>query len=104
MSSIPIGSWHIECVLINEETVMNYDSIRGLEIKKDEWVIQPSGQRFRIRQSAGKTAVLESNGDVYFADYEVDGSSLTVKMSRQNMKETITVEAVAITADVFSSI
>jgi len=103
MSSIPIGSWHIECVLINEETVMNYESVRGLEILKDEWVIQPSGQRFRIRQSAGNTAVLESNGKVFFADFEVDGSSLYLKMSRKNVKERIAIEAVAITADVYSS-
>ena len=103
MSSIPTGNWQIECILINDETVMNYESIRGLEILKDEWVIQPSGQRFRIRQSAGNTAVLESNGQVYFADFEVDGCSLKLKMSRQNVKETIGIDAVAITADIYSS-
>lgn len=101
MSSIPHGDWAIECVLINEETVLNSDGVRALEIHKDEWVIQPNGQRFRVRQTAKKSAVLESEGHVYFADYEVQGSNLMLKLSKENVRETLTIEAVAITADVF---
>ena len=101
MSTIPQGNWAIECVLINEETVMNSDTVRGLKILKDEWVIQPVGQRFRIRQSSGKTVVLESEGEVYFADFEVNGCNLKLNLSRQNVKETLMIEATAINADVY---
>lgn len=101
MNSIPTGKWAIESVLINEETVMNYDSVRSLHIQKDEWVLQPVGQRFRVRQSSGNSAILESQGDVYYAEYEVSGSDLLLRLSREKVKETLTIEAIAITADVF---
>ena len=68
MSSIPKGDWAIESVFINEDTVLNCDTIRGLEILADEWVIRPVGQRFRIRQAGSDSAVLESDGEAYYAD------------------------------------
>ena len=103
MNSIPKGNWHIECVIVNGTTVMNNEGIRGLEIFDDQWVIQPSNQQFEIRQATADSAVLESNGEVYYADFKVSGSRLSIKMSRPNIKETVTMEAVAITADVYSS-
>ncbi|MDG1874068.1 MAG: hypothetical protein P8J27_09155 [Mariniblastus sp.] len=101
MSSIPVGNWDIECVLVNQTTVMNNDGIRALEILEDEWVIQPAGQRFRIRQamkqSSGlNSAVLESGGEVYFVEFSVEGNSMSLAMSRPHIKETIHIEAVAI--------
>ena len=109
MSSIPKGFWDIESVIINNRTVLNDDSIRCLEIHDDEWVIQPARQRFRVRQTSTKSnglrsAVLESKGEVYFADFKVSGSNLVLTMSRQNVKEVVTFECVAITADVFSRV
>ncbi len=103
MNSIPKGNWYIDCVILNDVTVMNNEGMRGLEILDDEWVIQPSNQRFRIRQSTDNLAVLESNGKVFYADFKVNGSKLELKLSRPNLKETIKIEAVAITADVYSS-
>lgn len=103
MKSIPKGNWQIDCVLLNETTVMNNDGMRGLEILEDEWVIQPSNQRFRIRQATDNSAVLESNGQVFYADFEINGGQLELKLSRPNLKETIKIEAIAITADVYSS-
>jgi len=108
MDSIPVGNWEIECVIVNRTTVMNNEGIRALEILKDQWVIQPSGQRFQVRQLTNKSnglksAVLESNGETYYADFKVNGNSLQLAMSRPNIKETIHIEAVAISADVFSA-
>ena len=102
MSSIAKGDWAIECVLINDQTVMNNDSIRALEVLDREWVIQPAGQRFKIYQLTSKSAILESNGETFYADFEVDGSLLKLQLSRQNVRETVTMEAFAITADVYS--
>ena len=101
MSSIPKGEWAIESIIVNRQTVVNNDGMRALQILDDEWVIQPAGQRFRIRQSTSKTAVLESNGEVFYADYKVNGSDLNVTLARKNRNETVSIEAVAITADVF---
>jgi len=103
MNSIPKGNWQIDCVILNEVTVVNNDGMRGLEILEDEWVIQPSNQRFRIRQTTNDSAILESNGQVFRADFEINGSKLGLKLSRPNLKETIKIEAIAITADVYSS-
>ena len=104
MNSIPLGSWQIESVVVNETTVVNNDSIRGLEIFKDEWVIQPLNQRFQLRDVQEGSIVLDSNGRAYFAKFEVNGDRLKLKMSRPKIKETITIDAVAITADVYTSL
>ncbi|MFK7766715.1 MAG: hypothetical protein AB8B55_05800 [Mariniblastus sp.] len=101
MFSIPKGDWAVESILINGTTVMNNDGMRGLEILDDEWVIQPVGQRFKVRQSTSKTAVLESNGEVFYADFEVRGSDLRLQLARENRNETVCIEAIAITADCF---
>ncbi len=101
MSSIPTGDWAIECILVNHETVMNNEGMRALEIREDEWVIQPAGQRFRIRQSTSKTALLESNGEIFYADFEAEGCELKLTLAREDRNETVSIEAVAITADVF---
>ena len=103
MSSIATGNWAIECVLINDQTVVNNDGMRSLEVKDREWVIQPAGQHFKVCQITSKSAVLESNGETYYVDFQVEGSLLKLELSRQNVNETVTLEAYAITADVFSS-
>ena len=101
MTCIPHGDWAINCILINETTVMNDDAIRGLEISESEWVLKPIGQRFKVVQSTSNSAVLESKGETYYADFQASGGSLVLQMSRPNFKERIRIEAVAVTADVF---
>ena len=58
MSSIPKGEWAIESIIVNRQTVVNNDGMRALQILDDEWVIQPAGQRFRIRQSTSKLSLI----------------------------------------------
>ena len=101
MSSIPNGDWAIECILVNDETVMNNGGMRALEILENEWVIQPAGQRFKIIQLTPKSAVLESEGGTYYADFQVDANKLSLQLSRPNVKEKIKIAAEAITADVY---
>ena len=101
MSSIPIGDWAIKCVLVNDETVMNNEGMRALEILDREWVIQPAGQRFKILQLTSKSAVLESEGGTYYADFQIDANKLSLQLSRPNFKEKIRIAAKAITADVY---
>ena len=101
MISIPRGDWAIESVLVNGTTVVNNDRIRAVEILEDEWFLQPSGQPFKVIQLSSTTAELKSFGETYFVEFEVSGSHLSLHMSRPNVKETISIEAEAITADVF---
>lgn len=101
MNSIPLGNWHIESVVVNDTTVVNNDGIQGLEILEDEWVIQPLDQRFRLDAVKEDSVVLDSNGQVYFAKFDIIGDRLKLKMSRPKINETITIDAVALTADVY---
>ena len=103
MKFIATGDWAIECILVNDQTVINSDGMRALEVRDREWLIQPGGQRFVVCQISADRAVLESNGETYYADYHVDASKLKLRLSRQNVKETVTFDAYAVTADVFSS-
>ncbi len=99
MISIPYGDWAIESVLVNETTVVNNDGIRALEILELEWILQPSGQSFQVIQLTSTSAVLRSDGETYFADFEVNGSHLSLQLSRPNLEERISVQAVSISAD-----
>jgi len=101
MKTIPHGEWGINCVLLNDTTVMNDDAIRRLEIEADEWYLQPLGQRFKVVQMTSSSAVLKSKGETFFADFEVNGNQLVLQLSRQNVKEKICINAEAITADVY---
>ena len=101
MNFIPNGDWAIDCVLVNDETVLNNEGMRALEIEVRDWVIQPSGQRFKVTQLTSNSAVLDSNGETYYAIFEVNGSNLDLQLSRPNLKEKIRIKAEAITADVF---
>ena len=104
MISIPHGDWAIESMLVNGTTVVNNDRIRAIEILEDEWFLQPSGQPFEVVQLTSKSGELKSFGETYFVDFEVSGSHLSLRMSRPNVKETICIEAEAITADVFVNV
>ena len=69
MNSVPFGGWEIDSVLIDARTVMNNDGIRSLRVSDKEWVLQPLGQKFDVIQVTPKKVTLNSNGEIYFADY-----------------------------------
>lgn len=104
MISIPYGDWAIDSVLINETTVMNNEGVRALEILARNWILQPSGQHFQVLQLTSSSAVLKSNGETFCADFKIDGDHLTLHFSRPNLKEKISFEATAISADVYVNI
>jgi hypothetical protein len=99
MISIPYGDWMIQSVLINDTTVMNHDGIRALEILDGEWRLQPATQKFNVTQLTSKSAVLESNGVTYHADFAIEGTHMSMQLSRPNLKERISLEAESITAN-----
>lgn len=104
MIAIPYGDWVIQSVLINGTTVMNNEGIRAIEIQELEWVLQPSGQPFHVVQLTQTSAVLRSNGKTFYANFEVNGNHLSLHLSRQNLKETVSFEAEAISTDVFVNV
>ena len=91
---IPNGTYDIRCVLINSETVVNDDGVRELEIHSDAWIVNPSGQQFKIEQSNGDRAILRSNGHRYFAEVELVGNAtIQLKLKKENVAEILSIEA-----------
>ena len=101
MISIPHGGWAIQSVLINGTTVMNNEGIRAIEVLEGEWVLKPSGQPFQVIQLNSTSAILRSNGETYYADFEVKGNNLSLHLSRADFNEKISFLAESISADVF---
>jgi len=100
MSALRAGKWQIQAVLVNDQTVLNNDGFRHLEITTSEFVVQPIGFRFAIQQSTPRSAVLESRGQIYFADFSLQGDAIDLKLSRPNFAETIRIEAEFIDEDI----
>jgi len=101
MSSIPVGSWAIKRIFINDEMVLESEGVRAIQIFDRKWVLQPAGQLFKITQLTTNSAVLESNGETFYAEFKIDSNLLDLQLSRANRKEVIRISAEAITADVF---
>ena len=100
MSVFREGTWHIETVLVNKETVMNNEGFTGLEVSDNEIVIQPVGMRFKVEQETMHSAIMESRGQVYFADWTVDNTAIELVISRPDVKDTITFSAKRVEAPV----
>lgn len=104
MDSLPLGRWEIDSVLINATTVMNNEGIRSLRVLEKEWILQPAGQKFDVIQMTPARVTLQSNGRAYLADYVMEGTRLFLELTRPDRGEKVSIEAHAITADVFSTV
>ena len=104
MSSFPHGEWRIDGVLINQETVMNDEGFRFLQIADEDLAIQPAGLTFAVKQSTQSSAVLESRGQVFFAEFKVNADRMTIELTRPKFKETIQIEAELVNTKVFATV
>ena len=93
MSAFRQGKWRIQSVIVNSETVVNNEGFLRLEVEGIELAIQPAGFRFKIQQSTARSAVLESRGQVYFADFNCEDDVLQLNLSRPGLSETIQITA-----------
>lgn len=90
--SFPKGVWCINAVLINQKTVLNNEGFRFLNITEDEISIEPAGIKFRVRQKAEGKAVLESNHELFYADFWYQEECLNIELARPNCQESIQFE------------
>ena len=93
MTTLRKGQWQIQSVLVNDQTVLNNEGFLRLEISNDELVIQPIGFRFNIQQSTARSAVLESGGRVFFADFVENDKAIELRLTRPEFEETINIGA-----------
>lgn len=85
------GEWAILSVEVDETSVFDQQGFQRMELMGDELTIRPSGLKFKVQQSTSRSAVLESHGQVFFADYLTtnDDNQLSLKLSRPQFSETI---------------
>ena len=91
--SFPNGVWCVNAVLINQKTVMNNEGFRFLNIADDEFGIEPVGLKFRVKHRTADKAVLESNQEIFYANFSYVQECLTIELSRPNCRESIQLEA-----------
>ncbi len=101
MQVFPTGRWRIEMILVDRKTVMNNEGFCGLLITENELQILPAGMLFSIKQSSDGTAVLQSRGQDFYAEYKYENDVLEIELSRPKFNETILIEAVLVAADEF---
>ena len=93
MSIFKEGIWQIEAVLVNKATVLNNEGFIYFEYQNGALIIQPAGMRFEFEPETMHSAVLNSNGQTYFADWTVDEDKIELILSRPQVKDTISIYA-----------
>ncbi len=88
------GSWTIDSVQVNSETVQNNEGFEKLIVSKNRLAIEPAGIEFNVNQATSKSAILESRSQVFFAEYQEHDGKLILSLSRPAFRETIRLNAV----------
>jgi hypothetical protein len=91
--SFPKGVWCVNALLINQKTVMNNEGFRFLNVTDDEISVEPVGIKFRVKQKTAGKAVLESNHELFYADFSHSHELFTIELTRPNCQESILFEA-----------
>jgi hypothetical protein len=102
-SRIRHGSWEIQSVIVNAETVMNDEGFRRLEFGNNEMLIQPVGFRFQLSESHDNNIVFISRGQIFNAQITLEGEDVQLELTRPKFDERITIEARYVPALVFSN-
>lgn len=93
MSPSPLseGSWDIESVVVNSETVMNYDGFEQLQIMEDCVKIMPAGLDLSVVQKFKASFVMESQGQKFYGEFFKTKNSVELRLNRPKFTETITI-------------
>ena len=86
------GAWAIESVQVDAEEVVDF-GFDQLVVTPDRIAIEPAGIELAVNQSTGRSAVLESRSEVYFAEYFKSEDELTLIFTRPAFREKIKVNA-----------
>ena len=100
MHTLRPGLWQIESVLVNEQTVINDEGFLRLDVTENDFVIQPIGLRFNFQQLTPRSAILESGGRAFLADFLVNENAIHLKLTRPEIDETIHIGATYMEASV----
>ena len=72
MSTLLPGFWSIDSVIVDTETVMNYEGFERLQITDDQVLIEPMGLSFAIQESRDdQSTTLISQGQVFNVSFQL---------------------------------
>ena len=91
--SLPTGVWCVNAVLINHKTVMNNEGFRFLNVTDDEMSIEPAGIKFQFTQKNDAGAVLESDGELFYARFSQSQECCAIELTRPGFQELLLFEA-----------
>ena len=97
MQVFPSGRWRIEMILIDRKTILNNEGFRDILITENELQILPAGMSFSVKQASESTAILQSRGQDFYAQYRLENDVLEIELSRSKFNETILIEAILVT-------
>ena len=88
------GEWAILSVEVDANAVLDKQQYQSLEVAGDELTIKPSGMKFKVQQSTSRSAVLESRGQVFFADFmSHDDERISLELTRPQFAERVRINA-----------
>ncbi len=96
MSRIACESWSIESVSVNGAPPSRCVGFEQLQFKQDQILIMPAELIFKIAKSDGRELVLVSQEQTYFGVLSTNSSQLRLKLSRQEMIETVEIIACSV--------
>ena len=95
MVAIPNGDWAILSIAVDNQSVHSSEGFERIEMSETGMTIRPSGMTFTVQQATKDSAVLESQGQVFFADFKTSqqDQQLNLRLTRPQFAETIDIQA-----------
>lgn len=92
---MPKGEWSILSINVDSQSVHNSEGFERIEMSDNVMTIRPAGMKFTVQHVTERTAVLESQGQVFFADYKTSrqDQQLNLRLTRPQFAETIDIRA-----------
>ena len=92
---MPKGEWSILSINVDNQSVHNSEGFERIEMSDNVMTIRPAGMKFTVQHVTERTAVLESQGQVFFADYKTSrqDQQLNLRLTRPQFAETIDIRA-----------
>lgn len=91
MSPLSQGSWVIESISVNSETVMNYEGFEQLHIIDGRISILPIGLDLDVVQKLNANLVLDSQGQKFYGEFVEAGDEVELRLNRPKFAGMITI-------------
>jgi hypothetical protein len=94
MNPILSGQWMIRSVSVNSCPASSESGFQRLISEGEVLRIEPAGITLNVSQATARSAVLVSRSQVFYADFFTQGDQLTLKLSRPQFDEIVSITAI----------